>query len=407
MTRAHAACAVGLAACLVVLGGSAAAETGTAPGEPRAAEPAERAELERRIEELEARERARAERDAVEEENTASDSPWPPFTVGGFANVDYVFEDRRLAAGDRSQSNHFALGELDIFLVSQLSDRFSVLAETVVEFESQGENVVDVERLRIQYEHRDWLAAAIGRGHVPVGHWNRAYHHGTFLWPTIERPLLFAFEDDGGILPMHFVGLELSGRIEVARGLVEYVAIVSNGRGRSIEAIQLTDDLNDGKMVSLQLVWRPLALSDLVLGINGIYDDIPDDPFTVGREAKLHEYIAGGHVIWSGMRSTLFAEAQYIRHEGGGKSYDSFGGYAQVGHQFADDWNAYYRFDLREINEDDLFLATQPDAIDTRLHTIGVRFDWTSFLALKLEYRRESSAGTDANIGATQVTVRF
>ena len=72
----------------------------------------------------------------------------------------------------------------------------------------EQEVVVDVERLQIAYRWSDALRLTAGRGHTALGYWNESYHHGKLLQPTVERPEVLKFEDDGGILPVHFVGLE-------------------------------------------------------------------------------------------------------------------------------------------------------------------------------------------------------
>ena len=385
-----------------LLAGLLAVSPALADPTPDDAAAAERAELERRIEELEARDQLR------DEETIASESSlsWPRFSLGGFANVDYLYRDVHQKDGRSADSNHFALGELDFFVASELSDHFSFFSELVFEFDSDGETRIDVERLLIKYEHRDWLSVSVGRGHSPIGYWNRAYHHGTFLWTTISRPVLFEFEDEGGLLPMHFVGVETSGNFASKSGLLGYSLVVSNGRGRTPDAIQLTDDLNGSKLALLQLAWKPYAIPDITFGANFVYDDIPGDPATPGRERNLHEYIAGGHVVFTGHHLEAFFEGQYIRHEGR-SSHDNYGGYAQLAYDFGGGWKPYYRFDWLGIDEDDPFFALAGGAVDTLRHTAGIRYEWTSFLAVKLEYQHEDATGRDTNVGAAQVAVRF
>lgn len=385
---------------------------GTAVAEPEPAAPTaqEMEDLKLRIEELEAKQRESdleraSEHDPAPNLVTPAAWPLPPLTIGIFASVDYSYADQRppssLGDGD---TNHFSLGELDLFLVSKLSDRFSFLTEVLFEFDSNRDTEIDVERLLIKYDHADWLSVSAGRGHTPIGYWNRNYHHGTFLWTSVTRPLLFEFEDEGGILPLHFLGIEASGTFETEKGLLGYTTTLANGRGRNPEDIQLTDDLNDSKMVVLKLFWRPSDVPDLAVGVNFVYDDIPSDPGVPVRE-KLDEYIAGGYVVYTGRPLEVLVEGQYIRHEDG-SGYDNYGGYAQISYKIGD-WTPYYRFDLLEIDGDDPFYTSTPEAVDTRQHSVGFRFDWTSFLALKLEYQRVDSTGRDANIAAAQATFRY
>jgi hypothetical protein len=47
--------------------------------------------------------------------------------------------------------------------------------------------------------------------HTPLGYWNQYYHHGAWFQATATRPEMYLFEDDGGILPVHEIGIEASG----------------------------------------------------------------------------------------------------------------------------------------------------------------------------------------------------
>ena len=100
---------------------------------------------------------------------------------------------------------------MDLYVTSRLTNSISVLAETVLELDEQQELVVDMERIQITYRWSDLFRLAAGRGHTALGYWNETYHHGLLLQPTVERPEALKFEDDGGLLPVHFVGAELAG----------------------------------------------------------------------------------------------------------------------------------------------------------------------------------------------------
>ncbi|MCP4904468.1 MAG: hypothetical protein GY910_05765 [bacterium] len=398
-----------IAVSLIVLGSL----IGTAVAEPVGTGPTaeEVAELRRRIEELEGKQidaevqpAGANEIDPVLHRVAPSDWPFPPVTIGVLASVDYLFTDQ-LADGD-GDSNHFSVGDLDLFLVSQPSDRFSILGELLLEFDSNNDTRTDAERLLIKYEYADWLSVAVGRGHTAIGYWNRTFHHGTFLWTTVSRPLIFEFEDEGGILPMHSVGIEASGIVETPKGLIAYTFMLSNGRGRNPDDIQLTDDVNDSKRVGFELSWRLSGLPDFAVGLNFMYDDIPGDPDPVAPRRKLDEYIGGGYVIYTGRPLEILVEGQYIRHHQPGSGYNSFGGYAQASYKMGE-WTPYYRFDLLEIDGDDPFYMPVSEIVDTRQHSVGVRFDWTSFLTVKFEYQRVNSPGRNANVSAVQTALRF
>ena len=44
---------------------------------------------------------------------------------------------------------------------------------------------------------------SIGRGHTAMGYWNQTFHHGKWFQTTTDRPAIYRFEDDIGILPVH------------------------------------------------------------------------------------------------------------------------------------------------------------------------------------------------------------
>src|SRR3982751_5019269 len=137
------------------------------------------------------------------------------------------FTDVQFSAGSRDSSG-FKLGQLALFVTSELAPGFSFLAETAFEYETDF--VVDVERLSVAYAVAPWLRVTVGKHHNPIGYWNTAYHHGTLLQPTIDRPMMFLFEDDGGVLPIHSIGLMASGR-DISTLHFAYDVLVSNGLG--------------------------------------------------------------------------------------------------------------------------------------------------------------------------------
>lgn len=334
----------------------------------------------------------------------------PALSIGGFADVEYQVESFRPDGPDNNElANRFVLGDLDIFLTSQLSDRVSFLTEILLEFEDQGRNIVDVERLLLKYEYADWLNGVVGRGHTPIGYWNTNYHHGSWLYTTVDRPLLFAFEDEGGILPLHFVGLELAGRtVDTDFASFDYTALVSNGRGRTTEAIQLGDDINDDKMWAVRLGAHPGAIEGLGLGASVVGDRIPPNPLVPGRESSIDELIAGGYLVYLEDPIELLVEGQMIRHHDNGlrRTFYSSGGYAQLAYRYRK-LKPYYRFDLLRINGNDPFYADLPGVEDTDQHTFGFRWDWATFAALKLEYRLRRSKDFDSDTGVGQISFAF
>src|SRR5579872_1478439 len=186
------------------------------------------------------------------------------------------FSDIRYVAGDRKDlANTFSLGQFNLFITSKLSDKFSVLAEMVVEADPTNGMGIDLERLFFQYNANDYFSVLAGRYHTAIGFYNTAYHHATWLQTTVDRPFLFAFEDGGGVLPIHNVGLSSTGVIPSGGLGLQSVAELGNGRrSRSPldEAVQNVQDENNGKAVNFALYARPASIRGFQAGVS-VYRD--------------------------------------------------------------------------------------------------------------------------------------
>jgi len=353
----------------------------------------------------------------------------PEVTLGGFASMNFDYVNGRTRTGsppdpsqpwsDRENHDEFFLGDLDFFVASQLSDRFTFLSEILLEFDPEDVEL-DAERLLLRYEHADWLRAAVGRGHAAIGYWNKHRHHGAWLWTTEQRPRLFRFEDDGGPLPVHFVGIEAAGVWETKYGLFDYNAWVSNGRPADSTTVAISEDLNDGKATALALAFAPRWQPGLHVGGNLLYDEIAKNPKAVGTpwaDHPIYELITGGYLVYEGEAMRLMVEGQYIHHGTATKNYDSYGGYAQVSYRL-NKWTPYYRFDWLAMADDDPYYRVYefegtsltggvPYIVDLREHTVGVRYDWDYFVALKLEYRHLDSKLEKSNTVALQASLAF
>ena len=123
--------------------------------------------------------------------------------IRSFADVNFGTSNRD------GENSGFSVGTFDLLVRSRLSEEFYFLAESTFEFEDAFE--VDVERLQVEYVVSPSFQVTVGRQHSPIGFWNTHYHHGKLLQPTIERPLMFQFSNEGGPMPTHVTGLSVSG----------------------------------------------------------------------------------------------------------------------------------------------------------------------------------------------------
>src|SRR6201993_5187160 len=191
--------------------------------------------------------------------------------IRGFGDVDLHGTDRRGA------TTSFSLGQLDLFVTSDVSEKFKLLSEIVFEADQKNSFGVDVERLLLQYSPNDWFKLSAGRYHTAIGYYNTAYHHSTWLQTATGRPFLFQFEDGGGILPIHNVGVSATGLIPSGPLQLHYVAEVGNGRASSssfAEAVQNVVDENNGKAVNFALYAQPEAVRGLQIGFSAYHDHL-------------------------------------------------------------------------------------------------------------------------------------
>ncbi|HHT9138740.1 MAG TPA: hypothetical protein ACFYEK_16035 [Candidatus Wunengus sp. YC60] len=330
--------------------------------------------------------------------------------IKGFGNVDASYSDNHIGKSANQEGNaFFSMGEFDLFITSQLSNRISILGETVFEFESTGEVTPDLERVLIHYDVNSLLKIDVGKFHTPIGYWNRLYHHGEWLQTTVERPEILKFEDHGGPLPAHNAGIQLSGSAMLEGFDLNYFFTVSNGRGIDTTNQQNMGDLNDKKAFSFQLEAVPHSIVEgLRFGPTVYYDSIPEDETNPNRANEIRELIYGGHVVYSLKNVEFLMETFEINHdEFSGGVFNTFGGYAQGSYSIGK-FKPYYRYDYINYDSKDPFYSeSEFDFLDTNMHTVGLRYELSQFNALKCEVSHGVFDDEDANIIRLQTAFSF
>jgi len=319
--------------------------------------------------------------------------------------------------GDTRKGNNtaFSLGQLDLFVTSDVSEKFKFLSEIV--FEGGPDNIygitrgetnlfsVDVERYLIQYSYNDYFKVEAGRFHTAIGYYNTAYHHSTWFQTTTGRPFLFDFEDRGGILPIHTVGVSASGLIPSGGLGLHYVAEVGNGRASRAPLIEepvqnVVDDQNH-KAFNLAIFARPEAIRGLQLGFSA-YRDL----LAPANSPRIGETILAAHAVFIRPQFEWLNEALVVRHSNFGTSrvFDTPGFYTQISKQFRS-YRPYFRYQY--VNASD----AEPIFPDVRLRhgpSVGLRYDASESVALKLQYDYTALRGQAAINGlALQVGFTF
>jgi hypothetical protein len=327
--------------------------------------------------------------------------------IRGFGDVNFHGDNYHPAIGPGDKTA-FSLGQLNLFVTSDISDKFKFLGEIV--FEAGPDNIygvtrgtentfsVDIERYLLTYSHNEYFNLSAGRYHTAIGYYNTAFHHSTWLQTTTGRPLLFEFEDRGGILPIHNVGLEAYGSIPSGSLGLHYVAEVGNGRESRFplveEPVQNVVDDSNAKAVNFELFARPLKIPGLQVGFSAYRDKlVPNtEPVPVG------ETILAAHAVYSTANFEWLNEALVVQHTPeGGHTYQTPGWYSQISRRFGQ-YRPYFRYQYINASPNEPIF---PDIGLRAGPSVGIRYDASESVALKLQYDYTSMRNQPAVQGLT------
>jgi hypothetical protein len=297
------------------------------------------------------------------------------------------------AQGDESAT--FSLGTFALLINGQLAKSLLGTAEMAFNASEQNEQEVTLERLHLRWQTPRFFIVA-GRTHSDMGYWNTAFHHGAWLHLPIARPRVLRGEEQGGILPIHWIGVEGGVRIPIGSSALNLGAGVGNGRGHDEQSIPLRKDTNDFKAIKVKMEVLGLGLPDLRVGVGGMYGGIAAEPMEVRPalpDQRIDEYIANVYTAYRGSQLTLIAEAYSIWHRAEEETFQTFDAFAVVGYRIGR-VTPYAQVE-RTLHEGgvDPFYTPVPDMptsstpIDRSEALFGLRVDPSVWSAIKVEYR--------------------
>jgi hypothetical protein len=328
--------------------------------------------------------------------------------LNAYGDLDFIVEK-----GTETTSS-FQAPRFELFPTAT-QDRLSFLAEALFEVDEQNNFVVDVERIEVAYLFSDYFRLRLGRFHTAIGYYNDAYHHGRYFQVAVDRPEMVRFEDEGGLIPAHSVGVHVDGRLPLGPlGSLRYDLEGANGRGRTPDEVTNAIDPNNNKAFNARLRFEPAFPDGLILGGNIYVDTIkaattdnPDGPST-----KVGEVIIGAHLAYLENYVHLIAEYLRIAHKVGSTITITEGAYGELGYAFGP-VTPYARVQLVRfpaVNELDPFYAKNVFAGRGSFAAAvgGLRFNISDYLAVKIEggYTRIDS-GETINTGALQCAFAF
>ncbi|MFZ5523219.1 MAG: hypothetical protein ACOY9D_03925 [Pseudomonadota bacterium] len=318
----------------------------------------------------------------------------------GFLDVGYSTHSRD-ANNNPSLPRGFNVGSLDIYLTPQFDSNVKALIELIFETPSEGGIATDLERAQIGYLFSDNATVWAGRFHTPYGYWNNGFHHGSQFQTSVSRPRFLDFEDKGGILPAHMVGLWGTGKIGAGAGKFTYDVYAGNGPAIAVDPvagtaeldIQTSGDNNHQAMVGMNLGYEFSGMADgLRLAVHALNGDVEDNVAPTFNVTELS--MAGGSVVYLTNEWEVLGE--YYRFSNKDKSgatgtHTSWADYLQVGRNF-DGLTPYLRAEKTVLSQLDNYFIFQDSGQSYDRQALGLKYDLNPKAALKFELQNSKFA---------------
>ena len=274
----------------------------------------------------------------------------------------------------------FGFGEQDLFITSQLNDRFSFLGETVFKYTpgTPTEFSVSIERVIVKYNYYGNNNLLLGKQHTPINYWNETYHHGRVFYPTIDRPLLFP----ANFIPLHTTGFGAEGH-DLGSVRFGYNVLVGNGLGA-------TDIANNDQRVSLTAGVYIKPVNPLRIGVSYYNDQIAPGADVHGKTItwQVNQQIYTGSIAYFGRKFELLAEGSLAtdRTDTTG-TQQNWASYVYAGFRITDKLVPYVRFDRLQYGEGEVYYTKD----NTTSFLAGIRYYVDFLLVLKFEYQHIDS----------------
>ena len=269
--------------------------------------------------------------------------------------------------------------------------RFRVFGELLLSTDEQ-----ELERLQLGWQLAPETFVWVGRFHQPSSVWNSFHHHGQYLQPSISRPVIEDWEDEGGILPQHVEGLFFERRhplgSEARHGVVVAASAgigpVLGPEGLEPYEVFSSRSYDRRPAVAMRLMYLPSFADDDGIGILASHTEIglQDTPEQAGGDhVDLDVY--GAYLTWTAgpwqTQAALYRiRAGFYPPSGGGEAF--WAGYAQLRRELGAGLSLLARYEDSDGAGDSRYVALFPDFVEQRT-VVDLRWDFATRHALSLE----------------------
>jgi hypothetical protein len=266
----------------------------------------------------------------------------------------------------------------------------------------------ELERLQLGYDFSPDSTVWFGRYHQPTSAWNHRYHHGAYLQPSISRPSVENWEDDGGVIPSHITGLMLDGwqPLGDSNGL-RYAISAGFAPTFENEALLPFDFLDPGNGASrlaggINIAYYPDYVGGSNAGLIMSFTQIEAPPSaTLGTTTvlEIRQKMFGAQVNWENSHWELISAVYYVENKSHGASLAVDGSFAsayvQALRSLTENTSAFVRLEGTH-NEDAEYLRLFPGYVYER-QLAGFRWDFAPKQALALEISSNKVIGERFN----------
>ena len=336
--------------------------------------------------------------DAVEQQVSQMTSGMAHHSSNGEGLPIHGFMDAGFATNSNSDlANYpkgFYVGALSFYLAPHFGDKVKALVEPNFEVTPDGTIATDLERLQIGYTYSDAATVWAGRFHTPYGYWNTGFHHGAQMQTSVLRPRFLDFEDKGGILPAHMVGLWGTGKVKAGDGKLVYDVYAGNGPKLVMAAapattgtldINLAGDNNHQAMVGFNVAYEfSGSLEGLRLAVHGITGDVDDNS---ASQNKTGLNMLGGSAVYLADDWEVLSEYYNFSNEDKSSTtgtHKSQAAYLQVGKSF-NNLTPFVRAEKTSLDQGDNYFSMQTSGQSYERESLGLRYNLNPRAALKFE----------------------
>jgi hypothetical protein len=299
--------------------------------------------------------------------------------------------------------NSFQAGEFDLYVSSKISEHLDFVGEIVFGWDQTNQAGVDIERYQLTYKQNEYFQVSAGRYHTSIGYYNTAYHHGTWFGTAEGRPFMYYYEDSGGLLPVHNVGITSTGLVPGTGKLhMHWIAEGGNGRSSSNTGQPVQNFLSDRnhKSYNVAFYMKPEWVPGLQLGGSYYRDRLV--PVAIPH---VNETVASAYAVYIVPKWEFLNEAVLLTNKQDGvvKPFRTPLMYTQVSRAFGK-YRPYFRYQY----------VNSPGGDPVNVYTdryqgpsLGVRWDFSDYAAFKLQYNRLDQRATASNSLNAQVGFTF